>query len=46
MTHILSILEMLWCSIMKRIMFALFTQARNKLIRWDMCQLNPEVGPF
>ena len=34
------------CSIMKRIMFALFTQTRNKLIRWDMCQIDPEVGPF
>ena len=27
-------------------MFALNTQARNKLIRLDMCQINPEVGPF
>ena len=27
-------------------MFALITHARNKLIRWDMCQINPEVGPF
>ena len=35
-----------WSSIMKRIMFTLITQARNKLIRWDMCQINPEVGPF
>ena len=33
-------------SIMKRMMFALITQARNKVIRWDMCQTNPEVGPF
>ena len=31
---------------MKRIMFALITQARNKLVRWGMCQINPEVGPF
>ena len=31
---------------MKRIMFVLITQARNKLIRWDMFHINPEVGPF
>ena len=31
---------------MKRIMFALIAQARNQLIGWDMCQINPEVGPF
>ena len=27
-------------------MFVLITQARNELIRWDMCHINPEVGPF
>ena len=31
---------------MKRIMLALIAQARNKLIRWGMCQINPEVDPF
>ena len=31
---------------MKRIMFVLITQARSKLIRWDMCPFNPEVSPF
>ena len=34
------------CSIIKRIMFALITQARNKLTLWGMCQINPEFGPF
>ena len=34
------------CSIMKRINFALITEARNKLIRLGMCEINHEVGPF
>ena len=31
---------------MKRRMFPLITPARNKLIRWGKCQINPEVGTF
>ena len=31
---------------MKRMVYARIGQSKKQPVRWDMCQIFPEVGPF